>query len=246
MVHAPKRTINRYYDPATGQFVSVDPMVNETGQPYLYAGDDPVNGVDPDGLCLFGGSWCNGIQNAIASTFDNFRHQTASLVDLPPNLILGTGTSIYNAYDNIYQDGANGCSFFSSKNLSSITWALTEDLSAGLVADGGGEVADAADEELVNLANPERTIHILYGDASGGGHLWPGLPGKSVFPANWSAGEVMNAISDVATNPQSSVVSFGGIDIIDGTYDGVDVRVIYNPSDDEIISGYPTNVQRNP
>jgi RHS repeat-associated protein len=42
--------INRYYDPSTGQFVSVDPMVNETNQPYAYAGDDPVNGVDPSGL----------------------------------------------------------------------------------------------------------------------------------------------------------------------------------------------------
>jgi hypothetical protein len=42
--------INRYYDPVTGQFVSVDPMVNETDQSYLYAGDDPVNGVDPNGL----------------------------------------------------------------------------------------------------------------------------------------------------------------------------------------------------
>jgi RHS repeat-associated protein len=41
---------NRYYDPATGQFVSVDPMVSETNQPYAYAGDDPVNGVDPMGL----------------------------------------------------------------------------------------------------------------------------------------------------------------------------------------------------
>jgi hypothetical protein len=50
MVHAPKCTINRYYDPATGQFVSVDPMANETNQPYLYAEDDPVNGVDPSGM----------------------------------------------------------------------------------------------------------------------------------------------------------------------------------------------------
>jgi RHS repeat-associated protein len=42
--------INRYYDPTTGQFVNVDPMVNETGQVYTYAGDDPVNDVDPTGL----------------------------------------------------------------------------------------------------------------------------------------------------------------------------------------------------
>jgi RHS repeat-associated protein len=42
--------IGRYYDPATGQFLSVDPLVDATGEPYAYTGDDPVNGVDPLGL----------------------------------------------------------------------------------------------------------------------------------------------------------------------------------------------------
>jgi hypothetical protein len=125
-------------------------MVNETQQPYLYAGDDPVSGVDPNGLCFLGGSWCNGIQNAIASTFDSFRHQTASLVDLPPNLILSTGSSIYQAYDNIYQDGANGCSFFSTTTLSAITWALTEDVNAGLMA--GGDEEAAAEEGVADVS----------------------------------------------------------------------------------------------
>jgi hypothetical protein len=36
--------------PSTGQFLSVDPLVGETGQPYTYAGDDPVNESDPTGL----------------------------------------------------------------------------------------------------------------------------------------------------------------------------------------------------
>ena len=40
-------TIDRYYDPTTGQFLTVDPMVEETGQAYAYTGDDPVNSVDP-------------------------------------------------------------------------------------------------------------------------------------------------------------------------------------------------------
>ena len=44
--------IGRYYDPTTGQFQSVDPAVQQTEQAYLYAGDDPVNGIDPLGLCL--------------------------------------------------------------------------------------------------------------------------------------------------------------------------------------------------
>jgi RHS repeat-associated protein len=43
----------RYYDPATGQFMSRDPLAAATGDPYGYAGGDPLNGTDPSGLlCL--------------------------------------------------------------------------------------------------------------------------------------------------------------------------------------------------
>ena len=41
---------NRYYDPATAQFLSVDPAVSLTQAPYSYANDDPVNEDDPLGL----------------------------------------------------------------------------------------------------------------------------------------------------------------------------------------------------
>jgi len=37
----------RSYDPATQQFLSVDPLVGQTGQPYAYAAADPLNMVDP-------------------------------------------------------------------------------------------------------------------------------------------------------------------------------------------------------
>jgi RHS repeat-associated protein len=39
----------RWYDPGTGEFLSVDPMVIQTTQPYSYAGNDPVNASDPTG-----------------------------------------------------------------------------------------------------------------------------------------------------------------------------------------------------
>jgi hypothetical protein len=41
--------VHRYYDPTIGEFLTVDPDVAETQQPYYYAGDDPVNRSDPSG-----------------------------------------------------------------------------------------------------------------------------------------------------------------------------------------------------
>ena len=41
--------VGRYYDPGTGQFLSVDPLVDVTGQPYSYTGGNPVNAKDPTG-----------------------------------------------------------------------------------------------------------------------------------------------------------------------------------------------------
>ena len=42
--------VERYYDPTTGQFLTVDPAVSLTQAPYSYANDDPVNESDPLGL----------------------------------------------------------------------------------------------------------------------------------------------------------------------------------------------------
>ncbi len=39
----------REYSPTQGQFESVDPLLDQTGQPYEYAGDNPVNHTDPTG-----------------------------------------------------------------------------------------------------------------------------------------------------------------------------------------------------
>jgi RHS repeat-associated protein len=44
---------NRVYDPATTQFLSVDPAVSITQEPYAYAADDSVNLTDRTGLEAF-------------------------------------------------------------------------------------------------------------------------------------------------------------------------------------------------
>jgi RHS repeat-associated protein len=39
----------RYYEPATGQFLSADPLLAQTLQPYVYANGNPVSEIDPSG-----------------------------------------------------------------------------------------------------------------------------------------------------------------------------------------------------
>jgi hypothetical protein len=45
----PECSINRYYDPTTDGFMSFDPDVANTDQPYLFTNDDPLNAEDPLG-----------------------------------------------------------------------------------------------------------------------------------------------------------------------------------------------------
>ncbi|GIG55601.1 RHS repeat-associated core domain-containing protein [Demequina activiva] len=107
-----------------------------------------------------------------------------------------------------------------------------------------GAAAKTADD-FVDLASATRRNHILNGDATGGGHLWPGLPGKTPFPKGWSGDRVMHEISDVATDPRSIFrKGRGNSTIVTGTRDGVDIRVILRNGD--IVTGFPTNLPMNP
>ncbi len=82
--------INRWYDPSTGQFLSVDPLVDATGQAYSYAGDDPVNLIDPTGL-----SDC-GVLSLLCDIGDFVIHhplQTAALVTAGAATVLTDGAT---------------------------------------------------------------------------------------------------------------------------------------------------------
>ncbi len=63
--------INRYYDPATGQFVSVDPYAWLSGQSYGYAENNPSNNSDPLGLCDWWNAWCD-FTGGVANLYNNF------------------------------------------------------------------------------------------------------------------------------------------------------------------------------
>jgi len=85
--------MNRYYDPVTGQFISVDPMVGSTGTPFAYAGDNPSDSTDFFGLCgyqtamgylqLFPGS-CKNLAAAKAAIRG---YEKQSYSDMHPGLL---------------------------------------------------------------------------------------------------------------------------------------------------------------
>lgn len=101
-----------------------------------------------------------------------------------------------------------------------------------------------------SLLDDKGEQHVLDGDANGGGHRpGTGKPGKSEFPSDWSDEKIKGEISDVATDPNSTrTPGRGGRTIVQGTRDGVDITVVVEPGSKggRIVTGFPTNVPRNP
>ena len=65
----------RDYSPATAEFTSVDPLLAVTGQPYVYADDDPASNADPSGMMSCPLWLCglahNIVTNVLNSVWDN-------------------------------------------------------------------------------------------------------------------------------------------------------------------------------
>ena len=133
-----------------------------------------------------------------------------------------------------------------------------------LIAEGGAalfsrlgrlEVAEGLAEEdgFVNLASDGKTRHILDGEQRADGkwdgrHRFPGRPGKSSFPADWSDGKIMHNVSDIATDrdlvwhgPKGSYDEFGNPTRFKvwGERGGICIRVVAEPAGEGIITAFP-------
>jgi len=74
--------INRFYEPATGQFIALDPQIDQTLQPYAYTNGNPVSETDPTGLsatgaCAHAQPSCR-FDRALYLTYEEMRAITSS------------------------------------------------------------------------------------------------------------------------------------------------------------------------
>ncbi len=104
---------NRYYDTASGQFISRDPVEEQTRQTYSFANNDPVNQADPTGL------WVVGVCVAATANVDFFGlgfYATGTLCLVYDGVhtgVLGIGSAGFTATG---LDGSAGVGFFYSSS----------------------------------------------------------------------------------------------------------------------------------
>jgi hypothetical protein len=105
----------------------------------------------------------------------------------------------------------------------------------------------AANDNVPALSE-QRARHILYGDATGGGHLHGvGKPCKSEFPPDWTAEDIVTRVQSLAANDNVRWKRQpNGYHTSEQMVDGIRIRIVTDREGDEIITAYPVNVPRNP
>jgi len=87
----------RMYNPALGQFLTRDPLEQQTGQAYTYANDAPTNNADPSGLCAIptvGG----GHQRLVGVGPADGPCGKADIAYLAYKIVTGQGTQAYGPH----------------------------------------------------------------------------------------------------------------------------------------------------
>jgi RHS repeat-associated protein len=119
----------RVYDPATAQFLSVDPAVQATRAPYNYAEDNPVNQSDPTGL----GEW--------EPWTESFWTEGNVISNSPLNPI--------PYYEEEIESYESGCGYFASVSHGLEGAVAGTAMFAG--GEGEGEAAVGADEGVAGI-----------------------------------------------------------------------------------------------
>lgn len=82
-------------------------------------------------------------------------------------------------------------------------------------------------------------VHILDGDAAGGGHRFGAGKNKTEFPQGWSDDEIIQAIEAVANDPASAEQPVAVGVKRAGARNRVLIVVVVDLGSGEILTGYP-------
>jgi RHS repeat-associated protein len=186
----------RVYDPATAQFLSVDPLKTMTRLPYAYAVDNPLNLNDPSGL-IFGipgtPSWSQ-VGTRFVGFWDGFTRPLAG------------GTAGLRGALGL-NDGLETCSI-EYKEASNIG-ELDASIEAGAALGGGSEVL--LDRALGGLPRLGPVVSPLAAGVLGGA-AQHAVAGESITPATAGQGAVGGLAGELATGlvPGTSAAGAAG------------------------------------
>ena len=191
-------SVRRYYDPQTGQFISVDPAVDQTETPYAYVDGDPVDSTDPLGLGNFLSNTWDTV-NPFSSS--NYFRQSAEDGGLAASIVRYTDPAYLavSGYVGAYDAWENGCSLSTVLGDAALgTFGAAGTVAAGLggVGFAGGFIEGWSGTAAEDL--PALTVD----DAQFGAKVGKHAADYGLSPADPAARQYMrNLITDIRANP---------------------------------------------
>jgi len=203
-------SVGRYYDPNTAQFLSVDPLVNITGSPYSFAGDNPLDGTDPTGLMI--APQCDPT-GCFSGSGKFIEANTSSVADggsaASGAALGGVGGSTSGA-----KEGGQAFVDQAAEQIASKTAKQPlEQLSKGIVTFGRGFELFGVALSLTVDVNDHSSVGYILGDVGGG------FAGGT-FGAAWGAARCLKTVVGAVPCAIAGGILFGGATAYAGGYLG--------------------------
>jgi RHS repeat-associated protein len=186
---------NRYYDPATGQFMALDPALSSSRSAYGYVNDDPLNAVDPSGLCSDWNPVCvakkvvHGAKKAVKKAVSTAKSVCIMHVTCPK------GTRSLLDQHPLVRD-----------SLYIVAGGAAVVASGGLLLEGAGMVA--AGEAVTAAAGAEGLVTAGVGLVVAAGDYGPCFQGHDELAC---AGFWMGAVGGILGGPAAFMAGEGGL-----------------------------------
>jgi RHS repeat-associated protein len=210
----PMVVINRYYDPTTDQFLSVDPKVAQTDQPYVFAGDSPLNATDPLGLSISGtnGESCISLS---ACSNPSVQARNQGIWSAAATAAFWAGVKAYQAIQRVaQQDAASNGTHWSASQSAGSPPAIGAPPSTESYMGNGGPGAPTQ-QQATQISD---SCQIAYGISRDGTvfSAWAGAGSGGIAGVGAGVGWVGEATSTAMAVTTGAAIESAGIAILVG------------------------------